>query len=108
MVSPEAWPDFYLAYVKVPPASSGSSSAASRDSTQCAAEGAAFSSDSFFWRECSSCGVPLTVFRKYVALQLQEDMTAHLCITTYKSPDNEVLKLEVGGAQDALRTGSNW
>lgn len=59
--------------------------------------------------ECPSCGIPLKEFRRCYKLHLTEEkeeednevMTAHLCITTYKSPHNEVLKLEVG-------PGMNW
>ncbi|KAK3855864.1 hypothetical protein Pcinc_037759 [Petrolisthes cinctipes] len=40
--------------------------------------------------------VPLKLLRRYYTLHLRDNMTAHLCITTYKSPHNEVLKLEVG------------
>ncbi|XP_063884060.1 leucine-rich melanocyte differentiation-associated protein-like isoform X1 [Scylla paramamosain] len=46
-------------------------------------------------RECVQCGIPLRSRRRYCTLKLQGDMTAHLCITTYRSPQNEVLKLEL-------------
>ena len=45
--------------------------------------------------ECKECGIPLTTFRRCYDLHLSARMTAHLCITTYRSPQNEVLKLEV-------------
>ncbi|KAK7072752.1 hypothetical protein SK128_001961, partial [Halocaridina rubra] len=44
--------------------------------------------------ECSTCGVSLRTFKKCWAFHRQDNMTAHLCITTYRSPNNEVLKLE--------------
>ncbi|XP_045107085.1 U2 small nuclear ribonucleoprotein A'-like isoform X2 [Portunus trituberculatus] len=46
-------------------------------------------------KECVECGIPLTSRRRYCSLKTQGDMTAHLCITTYRSPQNEVLKLEL-------------
>ncbi|KAK8728285.1 hypothetical protein OTU49_009213 [Cherax quadricarinatus] len=98
MLSREAWPVLYLAYVKAPIASH-SVWASTGDTIPCAVAHTAsqrgFAGLSCISRECGTCGVPLRVFRKFCTLHQPGEMTAHLCITTYKSPKHEVLKLEL-------------
>ncbi|XP_066985644.1 probable U2 small nuclear ribonucleoprotein A' isoform X2 [Macrobrachium rosenbergii] len=95
MLGLETYPAFYLGYINAysPTSSSGGLSRAFTDNpTPCSRrEGASYTP-----YECSACGVPLRIFRKCCTFDLLEErnMTAHLCITTYRSPNNEVLKLE--------------
>ncbi|XP_066985649.1 leucine-rich melanocyte differentiation-associated protein-like isoform X5 [Macrobrachium rosenbergii] len=96
MLGLETYPAFYLGYINAysPTSSSGGLSRAFTDNpTPCSRrEGASYTP-----YECSACGVPLRIFRKCCTFDLLEErnMTAHLCITTYRSPNNEVLKLEL-------------
>lgn len=110
MFSLETYPALYLAYLTAPPATTPtppSTSCPASSSSSCRRSrsphsgaypslGNARRATSAPPGECRSCGVPLRVFRKCCAIRLPENMTAHLCITTYRSPDNSVLKLEVG------------
>ncbi|XP_068235681.1 leucine-rich melanocyte differentiation-associated protein-like isoform X2 [Palaemon carinicauda] len=93
MLGLETYPAFYLGYINAYSSNSSSLSRAfTHNPTPCSRrEGSPYTP-----YECLTCGVPLRIFRKCFTFNLAEkNMTAHLCITTYRSPDNEVLKLEL-------------